>query len=83
MVKWFREKFIPFLGKLLRGLLFGLIVGWGYLFLVSVTFKFYIYLIGILIGTLGYFVVTWLARKMIDWEFLPVQEEIEASEGEE
>lgn len=82
MKKWFQDKFIPFLKKLVRGIFFGLIVGWLYLFLVSVNFKFYIYLIGILIGTLGYFILTWLIRKMVDWEYIPVQEEIEAA-GEE
>lgn len=81
MKNWFRDKFIPFLKKLMRGILFGIITGWLYLFLVSVTFKFYIYLIGILIGTFGYFIIMWLKRKMVDWDFIPVQEEIEA-EGE-
>lgn len=83
MKTWFREKFIPFLKRLPIAILFGAIVGWVYLFLVSVNFKFYIYLIGIIIGTLGYFVIRWLVRKMIDWDFVPVKEEIEARAEEE
>lgn len=66
---FFRNKILPLIRMFPRALLAALLTGWIYWFLVSGPFKFYIYLIGVLIAIPGYYVAVWLQRKIKEREY--------------
>ena len=78
---WFKEKVVPYLKMLPKAALFGLVVGWLFLFYVLASFKFYIYITGAIIGLFGYYVVVLLARRIKSREY--PSEEYSAEGGEE
>ena len=78
---WFKEKVVPYLRMLPKAALFGLIVGWLYLFFVLASFRFYIYITGAIIALFGYYVVVLLARRIKNREY--PAEEYTSEGGEE
>ncbi|MEM7037752.1 MAG: hypothetical protein AAF570_12285 [Bacteroidota bacterium] len=73
---WFKEKVWPWLRLLPRAILLGLITAFAYDYFVSGSFKFYIYIIGVLLAIPGFYILIILARKIKSWEYQdPVDEQ--------
>lgn len=72
---WFKEKLWPWLRLLPYALLLGLVLAWGYDWLVSGSFKLYIYIIGVLLAIPGFYMILILSRKIKSWEYKDPREQ--------
>lgn len=68
---WFKEKVWPWLKMLPRAILVGLFAAFAYDYLVSGSFKLYIYIIGLLLAIPGYYLMVIMSRKIKVWEYGP------------
>ena len=75
--KWFKEKAWPWIRLFPWALVIGLVGAWGYDWLVLGSFKLYIYVTGVLIGILGFYVSYILAQKVKDWEYKDPRDEVQ------
>lgn len=75
--KWFKEKIWPWLKLLPYAILLGLVLAWGYDWLVSGSFKLYIYITGVLITIPGFYLARILIRKVKDWEYKDPRDQVE------
>jgi hypothetical protein len=75
IIKFFKEKVWPWLRLLPRAVLLGIVTAFGYDYLVSGSFKFYIYLIGVLLAIPGFYLMVILSRKIKVWEYEDYTEE--------
>jgi hypothetical protein len=66
---WFKEKVWPWLKLLPRAILLGIVTAFGYDYLVSGSFKFYIYIIGVLLAIPGFYLILIFSRKIKSWEY--------------
>ena len=69
MKQFFKEKVWPWLRLLPRAILLGIITAFGYDYLVSGSFKLYIYIIGVLLAIPGFYIIIILSRKIKTWEY--------------
>lgn len=74
---FFWTKVWPILRLLPRAILLGLFAAFGYDYLVSGSFKLYIYIIGVLLAIPGFYIIVILSRKIKSWEYKE-----EAAEGQ-
>lgn len=66
---FFRDKVWPWLKMLPRAILLGIFAAFGYDYLVSGSFKLYIYIIGVLLAIPGFYIIVILSRKIKSWEY--------------
>ena len=74
---WFREKVWPWLKLLPYAILLGLVLAWGYDWLVSGSFKLYIYITGVILTIPGFYLAYILIRKVKDWEYKDPRDQVE------
>jgi hypothetical protein len=66
---WFKEKVWPWLRLLPRAILLGLFTAFAYDYLVSGSFKLYIYIIGLVLAIPGFYLMVIFSRKVKTWEY--------------
>ena len=66
---FFKDKVWPWLKMLPRAILLGIFAAFGYDYLVSGSFKMYIYIIGVLLAIPGFYIIVILSRKIKSWEY--------------
>ena len=69
IITFFKEKVWPWLRLLPRAILLGLAAVFLYDYLVSGSFKLYIYIIGVLLAIPGFYIILILSRKVKKWEY--------------
>jgi membrane protein YdbS with pleckstrin-like domain len=66
---FFKEKVWPWLRLLPRAILLGIVTAFVYDYFVSGSFKFYIYIIGVLLAIPGFYLIIILSRAIRRWEY--------------
>jgi hypothetical protein len=77
---FFKNKVWPVLKLLPYAILLGIFAAFGYDYLVSGSFKFYIYLVGVLLAIPGFYIIVILSRKVKSWEYKEELAEDQSSE---
>lgn len=73
---WFMEKLWPWIKLIPIALLVGAATGWIYCFYVGGECKTYIYITGLFIAFVGFYVVILFSRMIKKSEFVPEDEEM-------
>lgn len=77
---FFNDKVWPWLKLFPYALLLAIVTAFGYDYLVTGSFKLYIYIVGVLLAIPGFYIIVIFSRKIKSWEY---KEDFSEEEGPE